>query len=99
MMMNDDDLTFQEARDEYIRATRENLGSNLKKRNLYDVNSRCYIVSNNSLHDVVKSVEATPDGATPTRKRNQEAYIDEEQLLVDILETAVKRRYPSRPKT
>ncbi|KAI5855525.1 interferon-inducible GTPase-domain-containing protein [Tricharina praecox] len=100
MLYEDDDLTFLEAREKYIEETRQNLASNLKKRNLHDVNTRCYIVSNSSLYDLVKAAETADDsGKPPARKKNQDAYIDEEQLLVDLLDAAVKRRYHSANKT
>ncbi|KAI5855522.1 interferon-inducible GTPase-domain-containing protein [Tricharina praecox] len=92
MMIEDDDLTYTEARDRYIADTRQNLESNLKKRNLYDENTRCYIVSSTCLYDQTKSTETT-NNVPPARKRSKEVYIDEEQLLADLLKTGIQRRY------
>jgi len=83
-MNEHDDLTFQEARGEYIKVTRENLESNLRNYNIYDANSRCYLVSNSSLYNLVNSSAST---------ESDELYIDEEQLLVGLFETTIGRRY------
>jgi len=92
MMAEDDDLTYSEARDSYIEDTRQNLESNLRQRNLYEANSRCYIVSSKCLCSLVKSMESASKGAAPARNSNPE-YIDEKELLTDFLETARERRY------
>jgi len=91
-MTEDDDLTYPEARDSYIKDTRQNLESNLRQRDLYDTYSRCYIVSSQYLYSLVKSVESAIEGAAPARNGNP-GDIDEEELLTDILKTAHERRY------
>ncbi|KAI5855526.1 interferon-inducible GTPase-domain-containing protein [Tricharina praecox] len=95
MMDEDDDLELAEAREMFIKETRQNLASNLEKRQLSDANTRCYIVSSNTLYDLIRSARATGDAGASARKTRTDEYIDEEQLLVDILDTAVKRRYTS----
>jgi len=98
-MDEDDNLTFSDAREKYVEDTRQNLTSNLKECGLYDASSRCYIVSNNCMYDLVKSFEASADSTAPQLQSHREFYIDEEQLLIDLLKAAVERRYKEPAQT
>jgi len=99
MMKDRDGLTFQEARGEYIRVTRENLESNLRNYKIYDANSRCYLVSNSSLYNLVNSSASTESDElynlvnSSASTESDELYIDEGQLLVGLFETTIGRRY------
>jgi len=91
MRRHNDELTYAEARDQYIRQTRQNLEDNLKKLDLYDDKSRCYIVSDANMYSLIKSAEAAVDSAEPAR--NADSDIDEGQLLIDLFMAAFERRF------
>jgi len=97
MLLHDDELENAEARDQYIRETRQNLDDNLKKLDLYDDKSRCYIVSDTSMYSLIKSMEAAVGGAEPGPRKNADRDIDEVQLLADLFKTAFDRRYKQPP--
>jgi len=93
-VMNDEEMDYNEARDLFIKATRENLDDNLKDYGLWSDGTegttppRVYIVSNVCMYDLVNNLGKKADD-----------YIDEPQLLHDLLRTAYNRRYTksSRP--
>ncbi|KAF8243398.1 P-loop containing nucleoside triphosphate hydrolase protein [Wilcoxina mikolae CBS 423.85] len=96
MRNEDDDLEYDEARAKFVEATRENLDDELKKFGLWSdetegtttTKQRCYIVSNDCMYDLVKNLG---------RKTDQ--YIDEPELLQDLLRTAYNRRYTKSPRS
>jgi hypothetical protein len=93
MLLHDDELTYEEARDQYVLQTRQNFEDNLKKLDLYDEKSRCYIVSDTNMYSLIKSVETTVNGVEPGLRKKADEDIDEVQLLADLFKTAFDRRY------
>lgn len=88
---NDDDpeSIYEKAKEQHIKTTQSNLESNLKDYGLWNEGvgvtpPRCYIVSNSTIFDLAKGIG-----------RLKEKYIDEIDLLGDVLQTAHKRRYSS----
>jgi len=86
MCNDDDELTYEEARDQYVLQTRQNFEVNLKKLGLYNEKSRCYIVSATNIYSLVKSAESG-------QPRENDKVIDEEQLLADLIKATFDRRY------
>jgi len=86
MRNDDDELTYEDARDQYVLQTRRNFEENLKKLDLYDEKSRCYIVSATNMYSLIKSAESG-------QPRENDKAIDEEQLLADLVEATFDRRY------
>jgi hypothetical protein len=93
MLLHDDELTYEEARDQFVLQTRQNFEDNLKKLDLYDEKSRCYIVSATNMYSLIKSVETTVNGGEPGPRKKADEEIDEVQLLADLFKTAFDRRY------
>jgi len=93
MCLHDDELTYEEARDQYVSQTRQNFEENLKKLNFYDEKSRCYIVSDTNMYSLIKSVETAIDGEEAGPRKKADEDIDEVQLLADLFKTAFDRRY------
>ncbi|KAF8544331.1 interferon-inducible GTPase-domain-containing protein [Trichophaea hybrida] len=96
MMNEDEDLEYDEARAKFVEATRENLNDELKKFGLWSdetegtttTKQRCYIVSNDCMYDLVKN-----------SGRKADKYIDEPELLQDLLRTAYNRRYTNSSRS
>jgi hypothetical protein len=96
MLEEDDELTYENARDQYISETRRDFENNLKQLDLFDEKSRCYIVSAPNMYSLIKSGETAANGeASGPRKKD----IDEEQLLTDMFKTAFERRYKESPSS
>lgn len=91
-MCDNGDFEYPAARDHYINETRHTLEDYLAAHELHGT-ARCYMVSNDRLHSLIKSAEATVSDARPTAWRRTEQDIDEEQLLVDLFKTVLDRRY------
>jgi len=100
--------SLAEARDKYVALTRKNLQDNLVKSKLYAPGDRnapgVYIVSRECVYDHVVHLEELR-AEKRTKKRIPEEqkkggkltaqYIDEEDLVRDLLATAYDRRYAS----
>jgi hypothetical protein len=95
----------------YVRSTRKNLQSNLEQSGLWKLGDgeppRCYIVSRECIYDYIHSTEEERREKRTKIKIPKEdkkggrlttEYIDEVQLIHDLLQTAYERRYISKPE-
>ncbi|KAF8537361.1 interferon-inducible GTPase-domain-containing protein [Trichophaea hybrida] len=110
-MMDDDDCLYEDARDKYIKLTQDNLRTNLQEAGLWKPGQgeppRCYIVSRECVYDYIHSTEEDRwEKRMRTKIPKEEKkggklthqYIDEVQLIHDLLQTAYERRYISKPE-
>ena len=104
MTEEDEDLGYAQARDIFIDKTRRNLQANLTEYNLWKEPDPLplRIVSNTTLYDFIKDFEerdierntGVPIPATEKKGGKKRAkYIDEPELVNDLLITAYERRY------
>ena len=101
--MNDEDLGYAQARDKFVAETRRDLQANLSQYNLWKEPDPLplRIVSNAMLYDFTKDIEERDlerDTGVPLpaeeRKggKRRAEYIDEPELVYDLLNTARERR-------
>jgi len=110
---DDEQCSTEEARELFVKTTRKNLQENLEKCGLSKPGDRetlrVYIVSRECVYDHIIHLEEQRwekrnKTAIPKEKKKggrlTAKYIDEEQLIHDLLETAYDRRYsPERSRT
>jgi hypothetical protein len=103
-MEDDEDLDYTTARDNYIAETRRDLSANLREYELWSDGDPLplHIVSKETLYDFIKDEEErrkehetgkTLSGDTRKGGKRRNKYIDEPQLVYDLLRTAYERRY------
>ena len=103
-MMNDEDIEYTQARNKYVDETRRDLQANLSQYGLWEESDPLplRIVSNATLYDYTKDiaerdVERETGISLPAEERkggkNRILYIDEPELVHDLLKTAYERRY------
>ena len=104
-MSNDcEGLEYAQARDKFIADTRRNLQENLRQHNLWKEPDPLplHIVSSVALYDFIKDseeckIERETGIPLPAEKRKggkkRAEYIDEPELVNDLLKTAHERRY------
>ena len=103
--MNDDEgLDHAQARDKFVAETQRDLQANLRQYNLWKEPDPLplRIVSNATLYDFIKDceerdIERETGVPLPAAKRKggkkRTNYIDEPELVNDLLKTAYERRY------
>ena len=104
MMNDDEDLEYAQARDKFVAETRRDLQANLRQYNLWKEPDPLplRIVSNATLYDFTKDTEERDHEretgvSLPAAKRKggkkRAEYIEEPELVYDLLKTAHERRY------
>ncbi|KAA8902269.1 interferon-inducible GTPase-domain-containing protein [Sphaerosporella brunnea] len=104
-LQDDEDLDYTTARDKFVAETHRDLKSNLRKFGLWSDGDPLplHIVSNAALYDFIKDSECTIrqhetgevlSEVPRTGGKKRAEYIDEPQLVYNLLQTAYKRRYP-----
>ena len=103
-MDDDDDLEYAQARDKFVAETQRDLKANLSQYKLWKESDPLplRIVSNAALYDFTKDIEerdierdtgvSLPAAGRKGGKRRGE-YIDEPELVHDLLKTAHERRF------
>ena len=105
-MDDDDDLEYAQARDKFVAETRSDLEANLSRYDLWKEPDPLplRVVSNVTLYDFIKDseerdVERETGVSLPASERKggkkRTHYIDEPELVYDLLKTAHERRYGS----
>ncbi|KAA8903840.1 interferon-inducible GTPase-domain-containing protein [Sphaerosporella brunnea] len=110
MMLENEDLEYSQARDEFVNETQRDLKSNLREYGLWNEPDPLplRIVSNGALYDFIKdseerSIENETGVLLPAAERKggkkMAQYIDEPALVHDLLKTAYERRYAGKQQT
>ena len=97
-------MEYKQARDKFVAESQRDLQENLSQRNLWKEGDplTLRIVSNATLYDFIKDTEErdiereTGDPLSANEKKGgkkRSKYIDEPELVYDLLKTAHERRY------
>ena len=94
-VQEDDELSFEEARNEFVSQTRTSLNDNLRRYNLWDDSNptESYIVAAQCIYDLMTVEEAAAQQDVKKGGKLRHKYIDEQKLHKALFKTAVERRY------